>query len=188
MNDRQIKSFSINYLNFYFNARIEQLGDSWLPYPPLPPFKVTLPVHPPGETAHVIKSLPCQLIHGFINIQMCYQTGTRSSGRVGGALTLLAVVYHSINYLAAGMLRCSKQCHTSSSLSKSSEYARPIIKHVASKEWRAADFTCRDNSDLNDALNVFGKLRVEEKLNVVYTVTVSISLVGFTCLLPLCPK
>lgn len=163
MNDRQIKSFSINYLNFYFNTRIEQLGNSWLPYPPLPPFKVTLPIHPPGETAHVIKSLPCQLIHGFINIQMCYQTGTRSSGRVGGALSLLAVVYYSINYPAAGMLRCSTQCYTLSSLSKSSKYT-------------------------NDSLNVFGKLRVKEKWNVVDTVKVSLSLVGFICLLPLWPK
>ena len=125
MNDRQIKSFSINYLNFYFNTRIEQLGNSRLPYPPLPLFKVTLPIHPPGETAHVIKSLPCQLIHGFINIQMCYQTGTRSSRRVEGALSLLAVVYYSINYPAVGMLCSSKQCHTSSSLSKSSQYTRP---------------------------------------------------------------
>lgn len=133
VNDRQIKSFLINYLNFYFNIRIEQLGNSWLPFPPLPLFKVTLPIHPPGETAHVIKSLPCQLIHGFINIQMCYQTGTRSSGRVGGALSLLTVVYDSINYLAVDVLRSSKQCHTSSSLSKSSKYTHPIIKQMASK-------------------------------------------------------
>lgn len=142
--DRQIKSFSINYLNFYFNTGREQLGNSWLPYPPLPPFKVTLPIRPPGETAHVIKSLPCQLIHGFINIQMCYQTGTGSSGGVGGALSLLAVVYFSVNYPAVSKLCFSKQCCTSSSHSKSSKCSQIINKHMASKEQHAADFTCRD--------------------------------------------
>lgn len=128
MNDTQIKSFSIKYLNFYLNTRVEQLGNS--PSSPSSSsflffffFKESLPIHSPGETVHVIKSLPCQLIHGFINIQMCYQTGTRSSGRdgagvcvwrAGAALSLLAVVYDSINYPAVGLLRSSKQRHTSS--------------------------------------------------------------------------
>lgn len=115
---KKFRSFSINHLNFYSGTFTEQLGNSWFPYPPFPLLKVTL--HPPGETAHVIKSLPCQLIHGFINIQMCYQTGTGSSGRVGGAPSLLAVVYYSINYPAVLPPCASKQCHTSSSPSKSS--------------------------------------------------------------------
>lgn len=126
----------------------------------------------------MIKSLPCQLIHGFINIQMCYQTGTRSSGRVRGALSLLTVVYYSINYPAVGMLRSSKQCHTSSSLSKSSKCARPIIKHQRNSILLA--FLAEINTDLNDSFNVFGKLRVREKLDSVYPIKISLSLVGFT--------
>lgn len=98
---------------------IEQLGNSRLPYPPLPFFffflKETLPIHPPGETAHVIKSLPCQLIHGFINIQMCYQTGSRSSGRVrrggGGLSVYFALVYCSINYPAVDAPRNNATHH-----------------------------------------------------------------------------
>lgn len=50
-----------------------------------PRLKATLPVCSPGETARVIKYLPCQLIHSFINIQMCYQTGSGSSWRSRGS-------------------------------------------------------------------------------------------------------
>ena len=108
---------------------------SRLPLLPLPLFRVALHIHSPGKSAHVIKSLPCQLTHCFINIQMCYQTGTRSSWQSLETQIWLAAAYCSINYPAAGMLCSSEQCHASLSPSKSSEYIGPVIQLTRCLQW-----------------------------------------------------
>ena len=72
---------------------------------------------------------------------MCYQTGSRSSGRVrrwgGGLSVYFALVYCSINYPAVDAALNNATHHQAPV--NHQKYTHPLIRHVALKGGHAAD-------------------------------------------------